>query len=201
MSYVASTQAVGTPDVLVPAGSTGDTLVAFTHDCTAAPPGYQLRGVTRLLNGGTYPISVWRKLRDAGDVTGSTQTFTSPIFPVIHLLDLAGDVDVVTGGIDSVLSGFSSIDGPSVDPTAAATLCFFAVAQSTALSGTPTGMTLREDSLAFMQSWTEDVPAGPTGTRSLDPVGAEWVTFMAAFESASVPANPANSQFFAAPSG
>ncbi len=177
-----SITAVTSGSVTVPAGSAGDILVAFTFSATGAPAGYTQRDSTTVSG---FSVRVWTKTRVSGD-TGATHVFTGSS-PIIHLLNLTGVGEVPVTASNTGSSG--SVLGLSVSPAAAATLCFWGVAISAGMGGTPSGMTQRGIAGTQTQSWTSEVSAGATGTRDLGTVGTTWATFMAAFAVAGGPTN------------
>lgn len=183
MAYVDSTKTNGSATIAVPSGSDGDVLAVWGIDVSTPPAGWSTYIWTRT-NAGLL-VRMWTKVR-AGEVTGSTLTWTgSTDFPVLMMADLSGVSVTPVHAEDQQVN--SSVVGPSVSPSVSATLCFFAWSPDQALSGTPSGMSLRQDN-GDNQLWTSEVSSGATGTRSLTAAGsATWLTSMAAFEVAGGP--------------
>lgn len=183
-TYVDSSQAVGST-VAVPTGyQAGDIMVAWGVDIENPPDGTWTQRMD--VGGLGIFIRVWTKTAGSSEGSGGNYAFLNAGATPNLTVACVRNAFEVPSDTDNAFNTDATAVAPSVDvQSPGGLLLIFFGANGATLTGTPSGMTQRENSGPDqIELWTQSVSSGATGTRSNSLSGAAfWLTMPVALRS------------------
>lgn len=163
-TYVASSAALAAT-VAPPSGALGDVLYAWSVGLDNPPDSTWV--LTSDILGLGLSIREWRKLRTENE--GPSYTFTGVTgTPSLIVADFYGALFVPATVADANNVGDPAVAPEGTAPAQGGLLaCWFGAGAPDTMTGAPAGMVQRVDlGGGGIELWTQEVPAGATGTRS-----------------------------------